>query len=90
MLQYLEYAPKILKKIRQNMNVRALANRTYKALDMYSFHGSLVERPQPIKGARVQSQGISIYLNSGFQHHKMKMLACNCYTVTNLAGHFNY
>jgi hypothetical protein len=23
----------------------------------------------------------------GFLHHKMKMLACNWYLVTNLAGH---
>jgi hypothetical protein len=49
---FAENAPKILKKIRQNMNVRVLQIES-KTQVMYSFLGSLVERPHTIRGGRV-------------------------------------
>ncbi len=52
---------------------------------VYSIHSSLVERQLSIRGARVQTQATTIYLNLGFLYHKMKMWACNL--VTNLSGH---
>ncbi len=36
---------------------------------------------------RVPAQANTIYLRLGFLHHKLKMLACNWYLITNLAGH---
>jgi hypothetical protein len=39
---------------------------------MYTFHGSVVERPHPIRGMHVQSQAQIIYLNLGSLHLKMK------------------
>ncbi len=43
--------------------------------DMYSFHGPVVERQRSIRGARVQSQTKTLYLNLGSLHDKMKMRA---------------
>ncbi len=41
---------------------------------MYSFHGSMVDRPHTIRGGgRVQSQAHSLHLNLGSLHHKMKV-----------------
>jgi hypothetical protein len=46
------------------------------------------ERVSVLSGvARVQAQANTIYLKLGFLHHKLKMLACNLYLITNLAGH---
>jgi hypothetical protein len=45
---------------------------------MYSFYGSLVERPHPIRGGggvRVQSQAKTLYLNLGSLHLKIKKQA---------------
>jgi hypothetical protein len=53
---FAENVPKILKKICQNMNMLMLPN---------SYHGSLVERPHPIRRARVQSEAKKIVFKLG-------------------------
>ncbi len=49
----------------------------YVEINIYSFHGSLVERPYSTRGERVQSQANTLYLNLGslHHHHKMKLRA---------------
>ncbi len=44
-----------------------------KTQNMYSTHFSLVERPHHIRGAQVQSQANTLYLDLGSLHHKMKI-----------------
>ncbi len=71
---FAENAPKLLKKICQNLNVRMFRYRTSKTQNMYSLHGSVVERQLSIPGvACVQAQANAIYLNLGFLHDKMNM-----------------
>ncbi len=49
---FAENAPKILKKFRQNMDVQwcKCCQIESKTQFMYSFHGSMVERPHTIRG----------------------------------------
>jgi hypothetical protein len=54
------------------MYVLVLANRTYKTRKMYSFHGSLVEYPRPIRVGACSSPGTNIIFKLGLSlsHHE--------------------
>ncbi len=70
---FAENAPKILTKIHQNMTVRLLPNRAENTLTLYSFHGSLVERPDPNRGGACSIPGKNIIFKLGLspsQDHK--------------------
>ncbi len=70
----LETAQKVIVPQKKIMS-RSFLNSGTLIVTMYSFHGSMVECPNTIRGARVQSQAISFDLNLSSLYHKMKMRA---------------